>query len=217
MALSDWTVTSSNPAITATIDTGNPILDTGSLFLGSALNDDGQITLTSTLYTPGKTSGKIRAVMRDVATTMREAFVGFSFMHAALDVSPGNVACYGFYVEERTGGTPNNHIVLGRFDSGIASAPVSLFDQSGGWTTNVTFTMEVEWQTDVPGLGGIRIIGRTGTATDFSDLSEIVDLVDGGPSALTTSAGEGIMAHSSVGSSNVLDFQIDNTTISEFT
>ena len=213
MALADWTLYQSQPGLTAEITTTTPILDAGSLRLvniGEASSVNLQ-NFTSLLYTPGLLEGRMRQILRiDSAGKTR---AGFAFMQSAADISTTDDKDYYQVVAHADATAATRTIRIDRIDGGSVNT-TNLFETSSpAWTVGSVFTIEVDWQASVTEIGGTRITVRTGTATDFSDLSEIADLTDPSPDAHTTTLGEGpyILKFDTTG--ETYEVRYDNTSV----
>ena len=61
------------------------------------------------------------------------------------------------------------------------------------WQENTVYGLEIEWHVDTA-LGGIYLIGRFATQTDFSDLTTFTECLDATSHAQLITVGEGLYA-----------------------
>jgi len=217
MALSNWNVYKSHSNLIVQIDVTSPMVGTGSLQLQKT-DSGGQrnfTSLVSTSYTPGILHGKMRQIVR--CNSGNRTRFGFSFCHSHVNIT-GNSGRNWYeanpYIDS-AGSVRSWRIVRVVGGEGIGTV-TSLFSGGPGWSTSTNFTMEVEWHVDVSGLGGTQIILRSGTLTDFSDLTQITTLVDPTPNALITSLGEGPHVTQWDTFGDNYNVRFDNTSVTSF-
>jgi len=228
MAITDWT---------KYVDLGNLQLfteqDTGAIVgLGSlAMEHTGTMLYTHTNLVPNdlgslplpkgvEPSGRIRTICQvdqhDGVETQTSYF-GVCVMQSQENLVLGG-SCYALLVASDEGlSNPTLHIH--KFTSGLTDGLTVLSLVSipfpGTITLGIPFTIELDWIVDVPNLNGVLLIGRTGTATNFSDLTGQISFVDT-VSPLTSSVAEGLCAsfkNNLVASTKKVLF--DNTTLFE--
>ena len=110
----------------------------------------------------------------------------------------------------------SNKVVLVRMNDGIDASlggslgsTYSFLAQSanGLWTENNIYAIEIEWHVNTL-IPGVHVIGRFGTASDFSGMTVIGEAFDGTSHSSLTSVGEGPYADLST---NELIVAFDNT------
>lgn len=212
MALNDWTVNESPGGLSLVINTTTPLVDSGSL-RGDNTGFGGSVNytnLTEDNYTKGIARGKIRTIMQAEITGNRWQ-AGINFVADNLDLTGGAAGTYIWCAESDAG---LRTFKLYEYGNGFGSSATKTLHtvSSPAWTAASIFTLEVEWNLDIAGLGGCRIIARHGTATDFSDLVDVYDAVDGSPHVSTATA-EGLFIRKYDTLGDNYDVQFDNTSI----
>lgn len=203
MAFADWDVY--NVAATVNIDVASPIVGTGSLRLA-----DPDIASARANLVPKITSalphallkGKMRQLVKVVAKGGGGMF-GIAAMQSARDLTAAGTAAYLGVLLPANGVVRILKVTNGlEFQTVLASATYAM-DEGG------IYAIELEWVVDVVELGGTRLIMRTGTALNFSDLVEVLSYTDISAPLITT-LGEG-PCMTSPGAANLADCRIDQT------
>lgn len=239
MSLADWTQVSSGPAGTVSIDVTTPMVDSGSLTYvaaaGIATRAGHTFVLTSPPFSSGFTKGRIRTLARwntggQITVDGRKWQSGIICMMSAADVTVdgGGESCYTWAIGSGQNVATNQfEIVLMKNVDGLAGATgthTSLHEENtlGAYPPSAGdfWPIELEWQADLAGLGGTRLIGRMGTknSTDFGTLTDLIDIVDT-TSPLLTSVGEGlchVKGHTGTRSPGY-SWSFDETTVEELT
>lgn len=91
----------------------------------------------------------------------------------------------------------------------IASAPIQ---DSFGFQEEEVYPIEVEWWLNPTEFGGVRIIVRHGTQADFSDLEDVIDIIDA-PGNQDAAGYEGLFVSRNSGSFGTPHWFFDNTSI----
>ena len=218
MSLSDWEFHASS-GVTFSINLFTPIVSLGSGRL--AMPDIGALTQTNINVTTasgrtrGVTRGKLRSLFR-YDTLVTAAVLGLAFCQSRSDHDlTSNGTAYFAYLRQadsklhisRMG--PTNSTIAGFF-----GAPTFL--DSGGFPfvpgNNVVFSLEVEWIVDIAELGGVAIFLRQGFATNFSDLTTVITVLDTS-SPLTTSTSESVFAGVPATFAGAWNLDFDQTTL----
>ena len=221
MALSNWTVAKSDTELSASLDLVTPIVGGGSLSLKNNAapgTDDGIMMTPASPVASGFTRGKIRTLCRiDTSATASGQGLGIFFMADQADLTLGAGSCYALVWRTATTNGAISQLHIANYTAGFDD-PTSYTLASESFAQVVAGTvlaMEVEWNLDVIGLGGLRIIARRGSLTDeltdFSDMTEVVTHLDASP--LLTSVGEGIFMINNA--SGDMDVSFDQTKIIE--
>ena len=226
MALLDWATTNdTTPGTGLEIHTevDFPEIGDGSLAMihtGTTSYSHTNLWPVQTLPTTGvEPAGRIRTICRvDVheGATPQTSYFGVTAMQSQNSLQ-GSGACYALLVTSGESlASPRLH--LHRFNAGLTDGLTesSFVDIPfpGGITLGVPFTMELQWVVDVPGLGGAFLVGRTGTMTDFSDLTDQIATIDASPLLTSTTQGlVGSFKNNVAGSVKKVLF--DNTTVYE--
>lgn len=238
MALSDWTQTSSGPAGTVSIDVATPIVGSGSLLYahaaGSATRAGHTWVLTSPPFSTGFTKGRIRSLIRwvdggQIAIDGRDWQAGIICMMSAADVTVdgGGEGCYTWAIGSGHNVATNQmEVCLYKHTDGLAGATAThttIHEENtlGAHPPSADdfWPVELEWQADLAGLGGTRLIGRMGTknSTDFGTLTDLIDHIDTSSPHLT-SVGEGVAyfkGHSAGGQTPPFSWAFDQTSVFE--
>lgn len=198
MPLADFNAYKSNAGCLIAVNTLTPILGSGSFrFSTNGVSGAQQMSLVAIdpPYQHGVTEGRLRMLFRGAAFSSASGhYLGIAFMQSQEDLTGGAGSCYAWMA--RTSNTSNTltHLSLRKFTSGVVSAGGTLIGSeivlSPALALNDVFALEVQWRLDIPELGGLEVIGRFGTATDYSDLTDQVETVIT-TSVLTSTVGEG--------------------------
>lgn len=227
MAFSDWVQNqSANPVIA--LDTTSPIVGSGSLSITVPLSGARQCAhlYLDAPFSKGFLKGRIRTLLRWdtgglLASGAQREGAGIVGVQSQLDVSGTTGSCYSCYLGKKDVAGSAFKIVLGKHTAGLSSTVGNTYlsDTSLGITPTAGdfWPFEFEWVVDIPGLGGVRLIGRLGTknSQDFGTLVDQFDLVDSS-SPLSASVAEGVFA----GKGNTAvttndDWSFDQTTVFE--
>jgi hypothetical protein len=208
MAFSDWDFFE-NGGATESLQTTGALVDSSSLEVILTSSDRWQAQLDSG-QSRGFTVGKIRTLMKVTAVSSApNTFVGLFCMTESEDVTAISQDLY------MVAANPNNiaaNLKLKKLNNGITdfSGESTKGSTQVDFTTGNLISLEMEWQLDVAEIGGIFITIRTGTATDFSDLSDVITYID--PSPYTSTFAEGLAIQTVTSTATVL---FDETTIFE--
>ena len=225
MALANWLITKSNPGIDVQVDTAIPLHGTGSL----RISQDNIAATTAVanahlrpLAGPPQSQfvkGKVRTLIQPKMFT--DNATSISFMGILGMMSQANVFATGGkgYFAGRWGGVSPSWWIA-RVDHGVTSA-ADFFSLRTGNTThlpsfNDVRAIEFEWIYDSLEFGGVRLTFSVSANADFSNLTQIYQVIDNSASSLTTSSGEGVFfsaLHTTAGP--IVDVLYDRTTIFE--
>lgn len=228
MAITDWAryIDIGNLQLYTERDSST-IIDTGSLAMehtGTALFTHANLVPNDVIVTPLPKgifpAGRLRTICRvdqHDGIEPQTSYFGICAMQSQENLVLGG-SSYALLVASDEGlANPTLHIH--KFTSGLTDGlPVpSLVSATfpGTITLGVPFTLELDWVVDIPNLNGTLLIARTGTATDFSDLTGQLSFVDT-LSPLTSSVAEGLCGsfkNNLVSSTKRVLF--DNTTLFE--
>lgn len=209
MALSDFDFFSGGSP-TFGLQTTGALIGTSSLeiVMGGATRIQGQ---PDSGNTRGFTKGKVRSLFRCTAFTGDQTSinVGLFCLTSVEDVistGTGDAYAVGIYPEDSVTNVTLRKITqnFGEF----LSTGVLLDSAAKDFDTGTTIAMELQWNVDVPDLGGTQLIVRTGSQTDYSDLTEVINHIDTSSPYLTGFA-EGVFCDCDSG--QTATFLIDNT------
>ena len=227
MSILDWDIYVDFPGnLLIFTDTAAPEIGTGSLAFGHINTVDfTHANLVPTDDSAGLShgvapNGRLRTVCRvDIheGGTPLISYFGVTALQSQDDLTAGG-SCYALLLASGEG-LVDPVLCLHKFTSGLPNGLPTppLISIPFPVTLGVPFAMELEWIVDVPNLGGTFLLARTGTQTDFSDLTAQMSFVDTS-SPITTSVAEGVVA--SFKSNSVSDTKkviFDNTTLFELT
>ena len=186
---------------------GIPVIGTGTLRMRVGLSGAMNIipVFPGALATDrGLVSGKIRTVMR-WNNSGGVSYWGLMALQSALDMTTGTHNAYGLAFNTLSGA---NNIHIAQFDNTVLTGWTSLaFSPSNTFMNNVPIAVEFEW--DASSGTSVLLIVRTGSMTDFSNLSTLLFFTDT-VNPHVTSVAEGLWG---VYGSGGVDVYWDNTTI----
>ena len=193
MALTDWDFFFGLFGGTAGIQGINPILGSASLETEATGFQvvQGQRDIG---FSRGFLKGKIRTLVR--LNSIGAGIIpqaGLFCMSSTENIATTSGACYAMSIHP---GTTANVIVKKFPSSGLGSSPTVLDSGDKTFSVSDIIPLEFEWNLDIPGIGGIVLIARTGDVgdLDFTNLSTIITVTDFSP--FLTSFAEGIYNHS---------------------
>jgi hypothetical protein len=229
MAITDWSiyVENGNLQVFTEQDSGEIIAGSGSLameYTNSMLYSHANLVPNDLGASPlpkgVAPSGRLRTICQvdtHDGVAPQTSYFGLAAMQDQDDLSTSG-SCYSLLVASDEG-LANPTLHLHKFTSGLTDGLTVLSLVSipfpGTITLGIPFTLELDWVVDIPNLNGVLLIGRTGTAINFSDLTGQISFVDT-LSPLTSSVSEGIVAsfkNNLVSSTKRVLF--DNTTLFE--
>lgn len=209
MAFGNWDFFESG-GVTQGLETIGALVDTSSLKVNYT-SSNGWAGQLNSGQSRGFTKGKIR-------TVMKMETIGFS-------ASPQSMGVYCLSDAE-------NVVITGRDFYAIRVRPLATSNVSLEKVTNGVFgingtqlgvtatkdftedeiiTIELEWNVDIVGAGGVVLKVRTGSATDYSDLTEVITAIDAS-TPYTTGFAEGLYIHGGT-SSGASEVKFDETQI----
>jgi hypothetical protein len=226
MAISDWDISVDSGNLSVFIENTTPILDFGSLAFehtgtslythGNVIPNDDSLGLPHGIVPAGRLRTVCRVDEHD-GSTIQISYFGVSTLQSQDDMVAGG-SCYALLVASEEG-FANPTLRLHKFTAGLTNSlpapPLVAIPYPGTLTIGVPFTLELQWVVDVTTLGGTFLLGSTGVATDFSDLTGQLTIVDT-MSPLTTSVAEGLVGSfkNNVGG-DTKKVLFDNTTLYE--
>ena len=191
MAFADWFFEQTANA-TANLTATDPLFGSSSLELSmdSSVSNQGQAGYVMDSAVPlGITRGKVRTLLNKKVSGFASNLYAAGIFCLAEDTDFGSNAATNSYmaiVDESSGDVTLRYTTI----SGPSGGTV--FDTADiSFTNNLTIGLELEWNVDFTNIGGTQFIVRTGTMTDFSDLSEVINYID--PTVRTINGYEGIV------------------------
>ena len=221
MAIADWIIEKSDPAMTANLEIGAPIDGTGSLHLSQlAIAPTVGVSTAHLRVLAGPPQsqflkGKIRTLIKPINFTDTATSSSFFGIHAMMNQGQVFAAGGKAYFAGRWGGmTPSWR--MSRVDNGI-NGTISFTHLSQGSVLNLPGlndirAIEFEWIFDPLEFSGVRLTLSVAPDSNFNNLATIYQVVDTTPNHLTTSVGEGLFLsalHSTPGA--VLEVLYDKT------
>jgi hypothetical protein len=199
VAFTDWDVYQNGNPQGASIEEGTPISGLGSLRLEGSLTDPNFINLLpsdSSGIPHGFTKGKLRTLFRiDVLSfdSINEKDFGITCLQDQDNLSGGSGSAYGGVAHAESGGLTFRIV---KYTGGLSALPIELASSvvPDGYVVGTDIVaLEFEWVADLTTLGGTQLILRrgVGAATDFSNLSDIVEVFEVN-SPYISSVGEGL-------------------------
>jgi len=194
------------------LEVGNPIVGSGSLAYNkpniASTDDFGAHSQLDSTFTRGLTKGRIRTLLRvgdgwtDTGSFVEDTGAGIFYMSDTEDITGTGGNFYTAYVA-RERNTPNLFRLLicrsaGQNTLTLACRPdlgaQVLLDTAASFVTAGEFVIpiQIEWNLDIAGLGGLRHTMSAGNLgdTNFNNLAVVYDFVE--PSPLTVASFEGL-------------------------
>lgn len=170
MGLGDWEVKNTTQ-LGVSLDVSTPIDGSGSLAVTSvatgSVNQGASITLSAvTDPDRGHERGRIRTLVKNVTGSATQIIGGIFCLADSPNWALTTGLAYFASVNSSTGAFRLEHGVSFTAGTNI----VATYAQ--GYTLGTTIAMELEWHRSATDIGGVYLIGRTGAALDFSDLTE---------------------------------------------
>ncbi len=190
-----------------------PLVSTGSLQMRGLLSGNTGLLYRANAGQRGWSNGSITSIFYvGISAGVNTGGAGFGYYCFVnqLDLrNSGSAYLIGCTDAQFSGEGYNYNIFLNKVTSngvrGYYSTNNLLFRVSNSWTLNTTFTLRVNWTQETPTMIVFDVL--TGTAIDFSDLTQLFSYRDF--SAFSTTTAEGIWGGSS--QTNLLKFFMDNT------
>lgn len=190
MAFTDWDFIQTS-SVSASLTGTSPLNGASSLMMNGTASgfNRGQAAQVSagSGITRGIGRGKIRTLIQKVSGADDANFTAGIFCLAEdANFGSGTGNAYFAIVETSTGN------VSMRYGSNLAPGAATLLDSSNiSFTNGSTIGLELEWDDDADNeIGGQHFMVRVGTQTDYSDLSEVINVVD--PNTRTIAGYEGL-------------------------
>ena len=215
MSFTDWEFQSTGTT-THNLQTLDPIAGSSSLEItlgGTTSGIAAQIDPDSVL-TRGFARGKIRTLlsMKDPENnvTLTDFFrAGIFFLADSPNFGSNTGDAY------KVSPAPAGDTIDLIFDSVAANAVIlatAPIQDSFGFQKEEVYPIEVEWYLNVAEFNGVRIIVRHGTQADFSDLEDVIDIIDA-PGNQDAAGYEGLFASRGSSSFGNPHWFFDNTSI----
>ena len=202
MALSDWNIYKVDNNGVASIDTTAPLVGAGSLLLSrgtmaGAVEGKENLVSKGVTYTPvgvlrGALAGTFQVPASFTLDNAQTQYAGILSLQSA-----ANVVSLGSFWGLLFGATAAGGITtlsVRYFSAGLnhAAIPAALWSHTltPAIALGTLFTLEFEWAASAE-YGGVRYIVRRGLATNYSDLTPLVDQIDTTHGVPSTSLGEG--------------------------
>ena len=217
MAFTDWEIIQTNNT-TVNLQSVNPIAGVSSIEMTGVagftnLGAAAQLVPDSFL-TRGFSRGKIRTLVKFLNLGSATANAAFRAGIFFLADSPNFGSNSGnAYMVSFNATTDTVDIIF----NGIAAPTINLLasaaiQDSFGFQVEEVYPLEVEWYASLTEFGGVRIIVRHGTQSDFSDLEDVIDIIDA-PGNTTGTGYEGIFMAKDSASFGTPHWMLDNTSI----
>lgn len=225
MAITDWDIFSNSPDALVTLKTNAnvvysgvsnqitspPIRGASSLLTFNGAGDAGtKIQIQpKPAFSSGQLKGKLRTLVHVIPTAGGVKEAGLYCLSGQTNlITTGN--CYLAYF---TTALNNFNFIIAKSGNGIegfGSAMALATSPTMQWAEGTTFALEFVW--DATGTSAVLVL-RLGSATDFSDLTNLLSYEDT-TSPFLTSSGEGLF-HSDV--SSPMQVLWDSTSLEEIT
>ena len=210
MSFSQWERFTAG-SVAFSLDTITTIVGASSLKLASTIAGQANtLPSLSSLLPHAFTRGAIRTLIKTV-TLPSQIQVGLYCMANTRSAIQG-VSRSSYYVHFKNTGVSTGEIRILKNSGGIggASSVLSTFSTTNKPNGSI-FSLEFQWEVLIDEIGGVDLIVRTGLLTDFSDLIDVIHIVDTS-SPLILTQGEGIAANDPTGV-NAWDVRYDQTTL----
>lgn len=220
MSFSQWEINKSNSAATIYVEVIDPLVGTSSLNMKAATSGTNAHAMTAHPSDAGGLNhgllhGKLRTIIKANGSfgtgSGQISWAGVHCMQSIDNITTSG-DCYAFMWMFRDDGNFLNELRLYKLTSSInAFTGTNLGTAPFVKAMGDQWTMELEW--DATSGTQVDIVGRTGTATDFSDLVDQIDVIDSSL-PLTSTVGEGVF-HRYQSSSFAFErnFTFDSTTL----
>lgn len=211
---SDWVFEQTTGTPEAALTGTSPLADSSSLRLsfGTSGTNRGQAAyVVDSGVTLGMQKGVIRTLIQKVSGVDFEEFCAGIFC-LAVDTDFGSNSSTDAYMAVFDTESQGIRLRLASITEGVGGITLATAP-SLGFTNGVTKALELEWNNDQVGIGGVHFIVRVGDMTDFSDLTEVISYVH--PANPTTNGYEGIVHINDLTTFTAAEWYFDNTTIYE--
>jgi len=213
LSFSQWNRNATTTNAYAYLDLLTPIIGAGSVALEStAMSQAVYVTPSNPSgLTKGIEKGRLRAL-----TNPRVSSGGCGFGLVIMASAETIVATAGAYYRYELFSSGSYALARANSNTLTAGSPgVTLGSGSTTVTQNTTYSIEIEWIADPVNLGGVNLLIRKGTATDFSNMTLLTQLLESGAQVLGTSNSEGmyLRGFTSAGTVRVV---FDSTQLYEF-
>lgn len=233
MSITEWEIDTDSPSsITYTTDIATPIFGNGSLLFQYSDTVAGSINALPSVvsgFPHAVTAGKFRTLFRVKAfngsSPLNVSSLGIIAMQAERN-STGTTSSRTFYAVAvlLPEGLGTGSVLLKLYKAlsigGLKNIYASTELASMTYPTTVSVgslhSIELQWISSLPQLGGTFLIVRTGTQVDYSDLTSQLSYTDTSSPLLTT-VGEGLFAYFKGGSSVLKQFIFDETKLYQLT
>lgn len=185
MAYADWTFNLLNG--NAAVDPLVTLSGSASLRLQSVGNSQSRffgVRNAGGGYTPGLTRGRMRGLFR-----VTEATIGGGFVVMVSTTTPATGAANYYELGKKNA---SNQVLIAKTTAGSVGFTSNLLNAPYTFLINTTYAMQADWFVDDARIGGIFLGLSVGTATDFSDLVQVLAWVDPASQRFATTVGEGV-------------------------
>lgn len=227
MAFIDWDFY--QPVGIHFVDVGNPIVGAGSLrfqhFNSTSLANGNAVPKLLSPLPFGFGKGKLRSIFQvfqsDFSNAGTLSYFGLACMQSDRDLV-NTVGSDFYYAAIEVSETFVANLLLGKVTSGFSGFPGTPFvsiPYPDVLSEGSIHTLEIQWIADIPNLGGTHLLCRTGTLTDYSDLTDQIVYFDSS-SPLSSTVSEGLIIsldNSSAVSNQGKVILTDQTTLYELT
>lgn len=221
MSLSQWEIIQSNASLYVGLDIGNPLVGAGSLRIDNknllTTIAAATLRLNNTFADRGFVKGMGRTLLNcDVLASASIYHIGLLAMMSVADVTAASTSCYFAGLQNIAGGSERWEVT--KYTNGLLNAGTALGTSGSNLpSAGQTRALEFTWIYDTAQFdGGIALVLKVGTATNFSDLATVISVVDIS-SPLSASVGEGcIFRHADTTSTSVIAL-FDTTSLTKYT
>ena len=181
MSFSNWEFFS-DTGINISEDNGSPLVGNGSLLVDATGTGDrafsGNVTVASGIAI-GLARGKLRTIVNVASHTAGYRF-GLSCLNSQKDMTiAGNG--YGLLIRQLDSSSIDTQLELVKITGGLTGTIEVLASSSNnpsGIDGGIDFVIELEWQLDTLDLGGVHLVARAATGTNFGTMTEILEAQD---------------------------------------
>lgn len=209
MSFGDWDFFETG-GVTQGLETTGALVGTSSLKVDYSSTDEWHGQLNSG-ESRGFTKGKIRTIMKmiTIGFSASPQSMGVYCLSSAEDITAAGTDFYAIRVIPLA----SANVSLEKVTNGLSSINGTQLGttQDKNFQAGQTITIELEWDVNIAEAGGTVLKVRTGSQLDFSDLSEVISVIDAS-SPYETGFAEGIYVNTSSSAGNSQVF-FDNTEI----
>jgi len=214
MAFSDWNIYKTGNDTQITIDTGSPIVGSGSLRFNTTGSGNRQANLNVSNES-GIDKGFIRGIIKTVCNvdSFDQGFsIGIACLQSQADISGSSGDFYTLTMRTRSSLGIGWRLYLYKFTNGLDATPLVLQRTDNSMTTlGTNFVISLRWNADILEFGGTQfVVSFANNTTDLGNLAEQFTYVDT-IVPYTTSVAEGLFCKVSAESTEQVDARFDST------